>query len=67
MSTIGRRTRQELETAKEELEALRQENLALARRNQELRTDKIRLEHETRLAYLEGMDQGRAMAYREVC
>lgn len=66
MSAVSLRTRKELDAAKAELEALRRKNLALGQRNQQLRSDVARLEHETRLAYLEGLDQGRAEGYEEV-
>ena len=51
MSAMSERIYHELLATKKKLEALRKENL--------------RLEHHATLAYLEGVDQGRAQAIRE--
>lgn len=55
MSSISRRVYDELLAAKEEIATLQAENLNLQR-------DKDRLQRQTKLAYLEGIDQGRAQA-----
>ena len=62
MSTLRQRVRQELQTAQEELEALRQENCNLAVANDLLQHENARLQRQTHLAYIEGLDQGRAQA-----
>jgi hypothetical protein len=67
MSAVSRRTRQELDAANEELAILRAENDRLHSSNLDLQGQNVRLDHRCRLAYLEGIDQGRALAYREVC
>ena len=60
MSTLSRRVRQNLEDAVVELGNLQLENTALATANHQLQRENAQLRHETHLAYLEGVDQGRA-------
>jgi len=66
MSALSRRVRHNLEDAIVEIGNLQVENTGLATANQQLWKENARLTHENRLAYLEGVDQGRAMAGMEV-
>jgi hypothetical protein len=42
--------------------ALQEEAINLRDENEKLQRNQVRLEHHARLAYLEGLDQGRAQA-----
>jgi cell division protein FtsB len=55
MSAVAKRIYQENLALQEETSILRAEN-------EQLQRNQVRLEHHARLAYLEGVDQGRAQA-----
>ena len=60
MSAVSKRVYKELQAALAELKRLNHHNGILITENAVLRREKATLQHETKLAYLEGLDQGRA-------
>ena len=60
MSALSRRVRRNLEDAIVEIGNLQIENTALVAANHQLQRENDQLRHQARLAYLEGVDQGRA-------
>jgi len=63
MSSLSRRVRQNLEDAIVEIGNLQVENTGLVAENYQLQRENAALRHQTRLAYLEGVDQGRVQMH----